>query len=220
MGERCASDGLQMAIISNTMRAGGYGLRLTRLNEFLVQPNDIDGTGAGVVIDENINVLYLVDNLIVNCTSHGIRCFSAEEDVFIALNRLLSNNSAGAFHSPEHVQADGIGAHDISAAAKDLWPYPMLRCGVLTDLDGNFTDNNMTIAWSVPIYSGFEGAASHVIHSGYSVNSITHIAAVTGTVMTYTDHGLGAGTYYYPISALNAWRRGQEWSAEPSRTAP
>ena len=231
-GAIALSSGLQSVMIGNKISGGGYGIRMGDNNDTLVQLNEIKGALVGIILDGGNVATYITDNLVTNCSSHAVRCYGEGNGTFIAQNRFLSNNGAGPVYSPSHVQAsDGlgfatwnltwgnywsdwtstsydIGAYNISSAAKDLKPYPLLVCGAPDDLKGKFTANNLTITWAAPTYPGFESASSYAIYRGDSVNNMTRIATVDGSLSSFTDHNLGGGTYYYQISAINSYGEG------------
>jgi hypothetical protein len=234
IGGISASDGAQVLLIGNQVILGGYGFRLARLNESSVQLNVIRGANVGIIIDGDNTLLYITDNFITNCTSHAIRVNTANDGIYVAHNRLLYNNGAGTVYSSTHIQVNdqlgfanwnqtgdwgnywsdwtsssySIGAYNISTVAQDSKPYPMLRCGPPASLTGKFTGNNLTITWTAPTYPGFQEATSYAIYRGNSVDNMTRIGTVAGTVSTFTDYGLGASTYFYQISAINDYGEG------------
>jgi nitrous oxidase accessory protein NosD len=229
IGGILASDGSQAVMINNRINGGGYGIRLARLNESIVQQNRVEAALVGMIVDSGNAQLYMTDNLVANCSSHCVRIYLDGAGIYVEHNRFVANNGAGSTYSPNHIQAYDpfgigtwnstwgnywsdwtansvwIGAYNISANAKDAHPYPMLRCGAPDNLAGRFSGDNITVNWTAPSYPGFDAPTSYVVYRGESPSSLTRIATVSGSVTSYVDHGLGSGKYYYQVTAVSQY---------------
>jgi fibronectin type 3 domain-containing protein len=123
-------------------------------------------------------------------------------------------NGVKYFYTVSAVNQNGYGPNSTETNATPLW-YP--NAPVLTATSDN---RQVVLNWSAPADDGGAPVTNYAVYFGTS-SSLTQIANISGSNLTYTETGLVNGNvYYFGVAAINSRGEGPMGTASSIPNTP